>query len=164
MNFEEWAQSVPMEIRGDSLWKMEAYRLALFAVDVGWHDVTRLIKDGRTAGVADQLYRALGSTQANLAEGYSRSGARDRARFYAYALGSAREARGWYYSGRHILSETVCAQRFGLLTQIIRLVLVMVPDQRGTFLSEEPFVYSVADSGDRAPNELQGLLQTIPMS
>ena len=30
MNFEEWMKLVPGEIIGDSLWKMEAYRLRLF--------------------------------------------------------------------------------------------------------------------------------------
>jgi hypothetical protein len=40
-------------------------RLALFAVDVGWHDVARLMRDGRTLRLADQLYRALGSINAS---------------------------------------------------------------------------------------------------
>jgi len=29
MNYEEWVKFVPEEIREDSLWKMEAYRLRL---------------------------------------------------------------------------------------------------------------------------------------
>ena len=95
MNYENWLQGVPMEITGDSLWKMEAYRLALFAADLGWHDVTRLTGDRRTLDLAGQLYRALGSIEANISEGYSRGSGRDRARFYEYALGSARESRGW---------------------------------------------------------------------
>jgi len=40
MDYDEWALSVPGEITGDSLWKMEAYRLAPFVADVGWYDVT----------------------------------------------------------------------------------------------------------------------------
>jgi hypothetical protein len=40
-------------------------RLALFAVDVGWRDVTRLMRDRHTLGLADQLYRALGSILMN---------------------------------------------------------------------------------------------------
>ena len=36
INYEEWENSVPDEITNDSLWKMEAYRLGLFAADVGW--------------------------------------------------------------------------------------------------------------------------------
>ena len=70
MNYEEWENSVPEEITNDSLWKMEAYRLGLFAADVGWHDVTKLMRDKRTVEMSNQLYRALGSISTNLAEGY----------------------------------------------------------------------------------------------
>jgi len=42
MNYREWLSEVPSEISGDPLWKMEVYRLALFAADVAWIDVTRL--------------------------------------------------------------------------------------------------------------------------
>jgi len=72
MNYQEWEEFVPQEFKADSLWKMTAYRYALFASDLGWSDVTKLIKDKRTIEIADQLYRSLGSISANLAEGYSR--------------------------------------------------------------------------------------------
>ena len=107
MNYETWVKTVPAEITGDSLWKMEAYRLALFAADLGWHDVTKLAGDRRTLDLAGQLYRAVGSVEANISEGYSRGSGRDRARFYEYALGSARESRGWYYKGRYVLGDAV---------------------------------------------------------
>ena len=97
MTYEEWATTVPPEITGDTVWRVEAYRLSLFAAEIGWNDVTVLSKDRRTWGVSDQLYRSLGSMSANLEEGYSRGTGKDRARFYEYALGSARESRGWYY-------------------------------------------------------------------
>ena len=97
MNYRDWEAGVPESIRGDSLWKMKAYRLALFLGDVGWHDVPELIRDKRTVALSDQLYRAWGSISANLAEGYSRGTGKDRARFYEYSLGSARESRDWYY-------------------------------------------------------------------
>ena len=141
MNYEEWVASVPAEITGDSLWKMEAYRLGLFAADVGWQDVTKLTRDNRTRSVSDQLYRALGSISANLAEGYSRGTGKDRARFYEYALGSTRESRDWYYKGRHVLGEEITNNRMNLLAQIIRLVLTMVPQQRGYVLHEEVVEY-----------------------
>ena len=148
MNFNEWVNSVPAEIGGDSLWKMEAYRLALFASDLGWHDVTRLMGDRRTIDLSSQLYRAVGSIGANLAEGYSRGTGRDRARFYEYALGSARESRDWYYKGRHILAQKVIQHRLGLLTEIIRLLLKTVPDQRGSALREEDAPYYCEENGD----------------
>lgn len=141
ITYEEWAASVPAEIREDSLWKMEAYRLALFVADVGWDDVTKLMRDKRTVGLSDQLYRALGSISANLAEGYSRSTGKDRARFYEYALGSARESRDWYYKGRHVLGEEVTGHRVRILTQIVRLLLTMAPQQRGHVLQEDNLEY-----------------------
>ena len=168
MNYNEWLSSIPAEITGDSLWKMEAYRLALFAADLGWHDVTKLMGDKRTVDLSSQLYRALGSIGANISEGYSRGTGRDRARFYEYALGSARESRGWFYKGRHILAEKVVRHRLGLLTEIIRLLLKTVPDQRGTALREEsPAYHCEPGSGDF--NELAkhaqkaDLFENVPM-
>ncbi len=93
MNYAEWEGAVPPEIRGDALWKLEAYRLALFAAEVGWFDVSKLMQDKRTLDLADQLYRALVSIGANVAEGYSRGAHKERAHFYEYSLGSARESR-----------------------------------------------------------------------
>lgn len=155
MNFNDWVASLPKEITEDSLWKMEAYRLALFATEVGWHDVTELLKDKRTLGIADQLYRALGSVSANLAEGYSHHTGRARAQYYQYALGSAREARDWYYKSHHALKDEVVAHRISFLTQIIKLLLVMVPQQRGQSLKlrEEQAAYLI---------ENESLLEQIP--
>jgi len=162
MNYDEWAASVPAEITGDSLWKMEAYRLALFAADIGWHDVTKLMKDRRKLGVSEQLYRSLGSISANLAEGYSRGTGKDRARFYEYALGSARESRDWYYKSRHILGAEVTTHRLGLLTQIIRLLLTMTPQQRGHIIHEERAEYQTGETKfDQA--SLNHLLQDVPL-
>lgn len=135
MNFNEWVSSLPKDIKDDSLWKMEAYRLALFATEIGWHDVTELLKDKRTLGTADQLYRSLGSISANIAEGYSHHTGKARAQYYQYALGSARESRDWYYKAHHVLKEEVVNHRIALMTQVIKLLLVMVPQQRGKTLA-----------------------------
>ena len=140
-SFEEWEQTVPSFIRDDTLWQVEAYRLALFASDIGWYDVTRLMRDKRTIGLADQLYRALGSECANIEEGYSRGTGKDRARFYEYALGSGRESRGWYYRARFVLRPQVVKHRMELQTHIIRLLLTMIPDQRGSMLREPDPIY-----------------------
>lgn len=137
MDYEEWEKTLPEEIRGDSLWKAKVYRLALFAAHLGWQDVTKLMQDRRTLALSEQLYSALGSIGANIAEGYSRGTGRDRARFYEYALGSARESRDWYVKGRYVLGEEVVQQRLSLLTEVIRLLLTMVPQQRGRALRRE---------------------------
>ena len=167
--YENWAETVPEEIRGDSLWKMEAYRLALFASDIGWYDVTKLMHDKRTLDVSDQLYRALGSISANLAEGYSRGTGKDRARFYEYALGSARECRDWYYKGRHVLGSAVAEHRIRTLTHVIRLLLTTVPQQRGRLLREADPEYHFRS--EIAPPELArgdadlfGVFQDIPFA
>lgn len=130
MTYEEWEAAVPEAIRQDPLWKMVAYRKALFLGDIAWPDVTRLAGDRRTVSLADQLYRAVGSIDANIAEGYSKSSRKDRVRFYEYALGSARESRGWYHKGRHVLGEKVAGHRIDLLAELIRLLLAMISHPR----------------------------------
>jgi len=46
--------------------------------------------------IAEQLERSIDSIGINISEGYGRLHGRERARFYEFALGSAREAREWY--------------------------------------------------------------------
>lgn len=150
MNYEEWEGSVPESVRTDSLWKMSAYRLALFLGDLSWHDVTKLTQDRRTLGLSDQLYRAAGSISANLAEGYSHGTGGNRARYYEYALGSARESRDWYFKGRHILGEPVTEHRMNLLAEIMRLLLTMIPQQRGRAIREHRAIYHTEPDGDHA--------------
>ncbi len=130
MTYTEWEKDVPENIRLDSLWKMKAYRLGLFLSDLAWHDVTRLLQDRRTIGIADQLYRAACKISSNVGEGYSRNTGKDRARFYEYGLGSAREVRDWYYKARHVLDEAVNLHRSELTSEIIRLTLTMVTRER----------------------------------
>jgi len=129
MKYEDWVTQVPAELRRETLWKFEAYRLGLFSADLGWHDVTKLLRDRRTLSLADQLYRARGGISATIAEGYSRTTGKERARFYEDALGSAREARDHYFKGRFVLGLPVMEHRLKLLTQVVKLLLVMVPDQ-----------------------------------
>jgi four helix bundle protein len=165
MRYDEWERSVPETIKGDSLWKVKAYRMALFLTDVGWYDVTKLMKDQRTVKLSDQLYRSLGSISANLAEGYSRGTGKDRARFYEYSLGSARESRDWYYKGRHVLGENVAQHRMQLLTDVIRLLLTMVPQHRGSALREESISYQDQAVPSGTPEDWEALnnrLTNIP--
>lgn len=120
---------------------MAAYRFALFLADTSWQDVSKLAQDRRTVSLSDQLYRAVDSISANFAEGYSRGTGKDRARFYEYALGSARESRDWYFKGRQILGESVVHHRLQLLTDIIRLLLTIVPQQRDYIVRENSVGY-----------------------
>lgn len=156
MQYEEWEESVPETIKADSVWKVKAYRLALFLSELGWHDVTRLMRDRRTLALSDQLYRAVGSIGANITEGYSRGTGKDRARFYEYALGSARESRDWYYKGRRVLREEIVQHRLTLLEEIIRLLLTMVPQQRGRVFREDSPTYQA--------EVVSSLLENVPVS
>ena len=160
MNYDEWAKTVPQEITSDSLWKMKAYHLALFAVEIGWQDVLKLASDRRMLGLSDQLYRSLGSVSANLAKGYSRGTSKERAHFYEYTLGSGRESRDWYYKSRHTLGEAVAFHRIQLMTQIIRLLLSMVPQQRG-YNIHEPAAEYAAGSAD---SMFADILQNVPFA
>jgi four helix bundle protein len=159
ITYRDWLTTVPVEITGDSLWKMEAYRLSLFMGELAWRDATKLGADFRTRSLSDQLYRAVGALAANVSEGYSRSSGKDRARFYEYALGSAREARGWYYEGRHILTDEVALHRMRFLTEVIRLLLTMVPQNREITLREEAMEYRLESS--RTDGCLASLLSEI---
>jgi four helix bundle protein len=155
MDFESWQQAVPVAIAHDALWKMKVYRLALFAADIGWSDITKLMGDRRTLAVADQLFRALGSEGANIAEGYSRGSGKDRVRFYEYALGSTRESRDWYYTARHVLGDKVTSHRISLQSEIIRLLLTMIPEQRTISFRESELDYDTT---------IASLLTSVPMS
>ena len=72
MNFTDWCETVPDEIRMDRVWRIKVYQLAMFAAEIGWTDVTKFASDRRTLNLSDQLYRSIGSISANVAEGFSR--------------------------------------------------------------------------------------------
>lgn len=148
MKYSEWLDAVPSEITNDPIWKLEVYRLALFAGDIGWHDVVTLSKNPLAFSFADQLQRALGSISANLTEGYSRSKGLDRARFIEYALGSARESRDWYYKSRHILPEKIIQHRLKLITHIIGMLTPMIQHQRKNAIREEQAEYHVSPASE----------------
>jgi four helix bundle protein len=131
VEYEQWEQSVPAQPRGDPLWSFRLYRAALYAAVVGDEDASRLSLQRRSVHRVEQLSRAVDSISANIAEGYSRGFAKERARFYEYALGSAREARDWYYKLRNDLPNEVVATRVALLARIIRTLLILIPRHRG---------------------------------
>jgi len=56
--FAKWALGVPTEIKGDTLWLVEAYRLGLYLSDLAWDNANRMARDHRLLDVADQLRRA----------------------------------------------------------------------------------------------------------
>lgn len=156
MTFEEWLTTVPTEITADALWNMKLYQQALFLGDLAWFDACKLVAPRQTLGISDQLNRAVGSISANIAEGYSKASSKDQARYYEYALGSAREARDWYYKARHVLGDEVAIHRMRLLVQVIRQLLTLVPQYRARRVKEEGGRYVVTATGS--------LLENAPMS
>lgn len=129
-SFEAWQTHAPQAIRADAVWRVTAYRLALYAVEIGWDDARILDRAYLTRPAGSQLYRALGSIVANIAEGYSRSSGTDRARILDYGLGSTRESVGWYFVGRPVLGQEIFDKRNETLSQIRRLLLTTIPAVR----------------------------------
>jgi four helix bundle protein len=120
----------PKILRADPIWKVTAYRLSLYAIEIGWNDARILDSVRITRPIAGQLYRALGSITGNIAEGYSRSSGPDRARHFEYGLGSTRESTAWYYAAKPVLSLETFEQREVQLSQIRRLLLASIPTER----------------------------------
>jgi four helix bundle protein len=156
MNYTNWLPTVFPEITNDPLWRMEVYRLGVFLGEIAWIDTSKLVRDPRMLKLSDQLYSAVGSISANIAEGYSKASKKDQARFYEYSLGSAREARDWYFKARHVLGNEVALHRIRLLVQIIRPLLKLVPEFRGKKIAEEQAHYE--------SYTLESLLENIPFS
>ena len=125
-----WLERVPLAITSDLLWKLPAYRLGLFLSGRVAADVGLVHANPTTRGASDQLLRAVGSIAANIAEGYGRSTGRERARYYEYALGSAREAREWYFVTQSAFPEATHAKRLSALSRISRILAAVIPRER----------------------------------
>jgi four helix bundle protein len=122
----------PSEASGnDPLKRMRVYQLAQDLILECWTDAERLKEDIATAQIAGQLYSAVCSIAANLAEGYSRSSGRDRARIFEYALGSARESMTWYRASVPMLGEGTARARLDSLEEIRRMLMAIIPRERG---------------------------------
>jgi four helix bundle protein len=113
---------------------MRAYRLACELTHDSWEDADQLSQHRATERISGQLYRAVGSIAANLAEGYSHSSGRDRARLFEYALGSARESTVWFQTAEPVLGADITSTRLAKLTEIRRLLLAIIPRERGRLI------------------------------
>lgn len=134
-------KTVPGEITQDPLWGLEVYRLGFFIADITWDDTEALFKNPATRSSADQIRRSLDGISANIAEGYSRSTGKDRARYFEYALGEAREARDRIYKIRRAMKSEVVLHRMKILTQIVKILNGFVPAQRKKGIREEQALY-----------------------
>jgi four helix bundle protein len=130
MRYEDWERLAPDGMRRDPLWGLRVYRAALFMGQLGRQDSKRLLKSVLTREIASQLAKSTGSIAANIAEGYSRASGRERARFYEYALGSARESQAWYLQVREDLGDSIALPRIGVLTTIVRILTSLITRTR----------------------------------
>ena len=117
----------------DPLSKMRVYSLARELMEVVRTDAERLQANPLTEKMAGQLYAAVGSIAANLAEGYSRSSGKDRARIFEYSLGSVRESMIWYHQGEVVLGR-LAQERLDKLEEIRRMLLAIIPRERGKLI------------------------------
>ena len=116
----------------DPVERVQAYRLGIEAMREARVDAGMIAGDPLFVGVAEQLIRAAGSISANIAEGYSRGTARDRKKFFEYALGSTRECMVWYQAS----TLPSLTPRIARLTSIRRLLLTMIRTARESLKAE----------------------------
>ena len=120
----------PLKADPDLVSRMRVVRVAGELLDGSWFDAEIVVANPITVIVAGQLYAAVASISANLKEGYSRSSGRDRARFFEYALGSARETEVWYEASKRLLTPKILEARASSLAEIKRLLLAIIPRER----------------------------------
>ena len=123
-DFEVWQKAQPDAIRGDVLWTLDTYRLALYLGELVRGDVRRA-KGDEYSDCRSQLLACASSISANIAEGYSRPTPGDRARFYGYALGSTRESIVWYASLRDAIGDEIVFARYSHLARLRRLLIAI---------------------------------------
>jgi len=126
--FAEYEANPPDAYTDDPIWRTRMFRMASYLDARSGSDVARL-GSRVSLHVAQQFVRAITSTTANIAEGYSRGATHDRARFYSYALGSVREALIWIDA----LGDTPWPPRAeyrDLLVQIRRQLLTAIRAMR----------------------------------
>lgn len=128
--YSAWLRTVPPDFTEDTMWRMAAYRYSMFLMTKSQDDVALIIRCRETRALANQLLIAVGGISANLEDGYGRSSSRERAHFYEYSLSCAREARGWYFRCARAFPRDLLTVRLRLLTQIIRILTKVVPEER----------------------------------
>jgi len=122
--------SLVRALKSDSIWQVAAFRKAMRLIDTAHGDALQLSKLRLYEPLSRQLFRAVSSIAANIAEGYSRSTGLDRARFLEYSLGSVREALVWYCAGRTVVGRETADDRATTLVELRRLLLTSVTSER----------------------------------
>jgi four helix bundle protein len=96
-----------------------------------WVDCGKFDPDCRGRAISGQIIRSTGSISANIEEGFGRGiGGKEYLHYLRISVGSARETKGWYWRGRHLLTQDVLNHRLGLLDEIISLIATEIGRQR----------------------------------
>src|SRR6478752_6969748 len=112
----EWAAAnVPEAMREDPIWRLAAYRYALYLAELVQQDIPKIRANPKTRSLTDQLIHAVGSISANIAEGYSRTSAADRE---------------WLFKVRHALDRDVTTARIVLATRIMKILTIAIKRER----------------------------------
>jgi four helix bundle protein len=126
-----WESTCSAAITSDVLWKLDAYRAALFLLHLARDDCKALRAARPDEKIAPQLLSAAASISAHLGEGYSRPTRADRLRFLGYALGSTRECVPWLEAARGVLPDPVIDERLVLVMRLRSLLLGLIRSTRG---------------------------------
>jgi four helix bundle protein len=130
VGLSEWASGqVPEAIRADPIWRLPAYRYSLYLADQLQAAAPRL-RRVCTRRTVDQLLDAAQSISSNIAEGYSRTGGPERAKFFEYANSSAREARDWLFKVRQAFDPVVASAHIELVTRVMKILTAVIPRER----------------------------------
>jgi four helix bundle protein len=121
--FRAWEACVPASLREDQMWKVHAYRVALYLLDLAGRDVQALRARRCFPHQTDQLLRAVASISANVAEGFGRSSPADRSRCFGIALGSLRESFTWYRAVQDELAPDAVDLRIEQLGELRRILV-----------------------------------------
>ena len=71
--------------------------------------------------------------------------------------GRPAKSRDWYYKGRFVLRDEVVQHRLSFMTEIVRLLLTIIPQQRGGEIREPSSRYGASDT------QLEDLLKEVPL-
>jgi four helix bundle protein len=122
-DFIAWESGISADQRGDPVWRFNAYRVALFMLDVAGKDAAELRRRRALPAQIDQLVRSIASISANVAEGLGRPSAAERLRFFGIAVGSLRESMTWYQSVSSALTPAILDLRLHQLTELRKILI-----------------------------------------
>lgn len=125
-----WERTCHRAITSDVIWKLEAYRSALFLLVCAREDQYMAVRRPLDPSIASQLVRTAASVSANIGEGYSRPTRADRLRFLSYGLGSTRECVSWYEASLGAIDRQTLDMRLTLIERNRALLLGLIRSVR----------------------------------